>query len=320
MREPDDPVNPSPDDWAFGDGGFAKLYGDRLVQSSLMDEAVPTRWVFLFMCARADAKGRFHAATVAGLARAANVTLAQAQRAVDRLEAPDPASTTPEHEGRRIKRIPGGWLVLNLEKFRKYQTARQRAEAERKRAQREAAEKRRAEREADLARRERQLGHVPGRPGDVSATTAPDVRRQTSDATLTETDCGADAPPPRRPPSSSAKRGGTDAQKGNGVPSWNREACSLWCGAFGGTAPGGRIGKALKPLVAAHGWSDVERAWRSYLDQSDAEYASPQRFAATYGRWSGLVPAKTAKRGESVTEKNKRVLDQWERDVREGRR
>jgi hypothetical protein len=175
-------------DWAFGDGGFAKLYGDRLVQSSIMDETVATRWVFLFMCARADAAGRFYAATVEGLARAANVTPAQARKAVERLEAPDPASTTPDNEGRRIKRIPGGWLVLNLEKFRNYQTKRQRDEADRKKRQREAAEQRRLEREAVLARREaevarleQEMGRVPGRPGDIPGTSAPDVRRQTSD-------------------------------------------------------------------------------------------------------------------------------------------
>ncbi len=76
---------------------------------------------------------------------------------------------------------------------------------------------------------------------------------------------------------------------------WSREACDAWIGRFGGTAPGGQIGKALKPLVDRHGWSEVATAWRSYLTQTDAEYASPSRFAATYGRWSGTAPPGTAR-------------------------
>jgi len=76
---------------------------------------------------------------------------------------------------------------------------------------------------------------------------------------------------------------------------WSREACDAWIARFGGTAPGGQIGKALKPLVDRHGWSEVATAWRSYLTQTDAEYASPSRFAATYGRWSGTAPPGTAR-------------------------
>jgi hypothetical protein len=76
---------------------------------------------------------------------------------------------------------------------------------------------------------------------------------------------------------------------------WSREACDAWIARFGGTAPGGQIGKALKPLVDRHGWSEVATAWRSYLTQTDAEYASPSRFAATYGRWSGTAPPGTSR-------------------------
>ena len=45
--------------WTFGAGGFAKLYGDRLAQSSLLDRDVATRWVFVFMLSQADAQGRY---------------------------------------------------------------------------------------------------------------------------------------------------------------------------------------------------------------------------------------------------------------------
>lgn len=66
---------------------------------------------------------------------------------------------------------------------------------------------------------------------------------------------------------------------------WSREACELWQ-RFLGVPPGGRIGKALKPLVGAHGWSAVRPLWRDYLEQAvtedDPKWASPQAFAATF--------------------------------------
>lgn len=92
--------------------------------------------------------------------------------------------------------------------------------------------------------------------------------------------------------------------------SWSSEACSDWQGRFNGTAPGGIIGKALKPLVTAHGWPEVRTAWQNYLGQTEAEYASAPRFAQTYGRWSGTVPSGGK---ESVEEHNRRVIGAYRR-------
>lgn len=94
------------------------------------------------------------------------------------------------------------------------------------------------------------------------------------------------------------------------VSSWSVDACTDWIGRFGGTAPGGPIGKALKPLVTAHGWSEVQTAWRAYLSQAEAEYASAARFASTYGRWSGTVSAGGK---ESLEDKNRRVIAAYKR-------
>ncbi len=79
------------------------------------------------------------------------------------------------------------------------------------------------------------------------------------------------------------------------APSWSREACDDWIERFGGTAPGARIGKALKPLVKKHGWAEVRPAWRSYLAQAEAEFASAERFASTYGEWAGTAAAPKAR-------------------------
>jgi hypothetical protein len=122
--------------WTFGSGGFAKLYGHRLAQSSLLDRDVATRWVFVYMLSQADAEGRYRCASVAGLARAAAVSVAEATTAVSDLEAPDPDSTTKDHEGRRILRIEGGWQVVSYKHYREFRTPRQIADAIRKQRQR----------------------------------------------------------------------------------------------------------------------------------------------------------------------------------------
>jgi len=94
------------------------------------------------------------------------------------------------------------------------------------------------------------------------------------------------------------------------APSWSREACDDWIAQYHGTAPGGRIGKALSPLVKANGWTSVRTAWRSYLAQTEAEFASPQRFSATFGRWNGSAPAAVS-RGGTVTERTEANLKAW---------
>lgn len=257
------------DDWAFGDGGFVKIYGDRLAHSSLLECDVATRWVFMFVLSQADASGRYRCASIANLARAAAVTLEQAQRAIAELEAPDPDSTTRDHEGRRLERIPGGWAVLNYARYREFRTKRQIAEAERKRRQREALKARLAEleRRVDGAPKDT---HPRDMSRDVRGTSAPEGRGQTSDVTDKRTS--------RPTPSSKAPAWG----------GWSKEAAEDWQMRFpGSVAPGGRIGKALKPLVRAHAWARVRPAWQAYLRQASAQFATAERFAATWTELGG---------------------------------
>lgn len=89
-----------------------------------------------------------------------------------------------------------------------------------------------------------------------------------------------------------------DQQPDNGQPSvatapapWSSEAIDCWNERYGaGTAPGGRIGKALKPVVTAHGWEKVRVAWVRYLAHKDSRFANPQDFAAHFGDWAGDDP------------------------------
>lgn len=156
------------EDFAWGDGGFVKVYGDRLADSSLMDCAVATRWAFIVMLSKADSEGRFRCATVAGLSRCAAISMAEAEQAVRELEAPDETSTSTEAEGRRIVRIPGGWQLVNYVKYRDFRTRRQIEDARRQ-------EEYRAARRRDVSRDRGDKSQ------DVTVRSAPDVRRKTSD-------------------------------------------------------------------------------------------------------------------------------------------
>lgn len=60
----------------------------------------------------------------------------------------------------------------------------------------------------------------------------------------------------------------------------------------GGAVAWGRLGKALKPLVEQHGDAEVLLSWRRYLVDTDAKFLSAEKFAQTYGVWSGEVAAK----------------------------
>lgn len=95
--------------------GYTKLFGS-LVHSSIWSEDDKTRIVWITMLAMMTARGLVQA-SVSGLAHAARVSPEDCKRALARLEAPDPDSTSPEHEGRRISRVEGGWLVLNAVKY-----------------------------------------------------------------------------------------------------------------------------------------------------------------------------------------------------------
>lgn len=56
-----------------------------------------------------------------------------------------------------------------------------------------------------------------------------------------------------------------------------------------GTVHPGRLGKALKPLVAQHGEDVVGRAIRHYgrqlIDEGRIRYAAPEDFARTAAQW-----------------------------------
>lgn len=94
----------------------------KILDSSIWLEADPTRIVWITMIAAMDEDGMCHFASVENLARRAVVDVDKAIEAVRVLESPDSNSCDPDHEGRRIERVPGGWLVLNSKKYKELVT------------------------------------------------------------------------------------------------------------------------------------------------------------------------------------------------------
>jgi hypothetical protein len=100
---------------------YSKLYSD-IVTSSIWSEDDKTRIVWITILALRDVTGYVPAA-LPGLANAARVSIAECEAAVAKLEAPDQYSRTPDYDGRRIKKVEGGWIVLNHQKFRERGTS-----------------------------------------------------------------------------------------------------------------------------------------------------------------------------------------------------
>ena len=109
--------------------GYTKLH-NCILDSSIWGEDVYTRVVWIFMLAKVDANGRVIVAPSL-MAKQANVPQSKLDRALVKLSSPDPQSKTPDHEGRRIVQIQGGWLILNYQRYRKMLNAEERREYQR---------------------------------------------------------------------------------------------------------------------------------------------------------------------------------------------
>ncbi len=114
--------------------GFAKLF-DAITESSLWGESKATRLLFVTMLAKADATG-FVEASLPGIARAANLDQAETEEAMVILESPDEHSkdleANPQNEGRRVLKVPRGWMIINYEEYRNRRSDEDRREYMRK--------------------------------------------------------------------------------------------------------------------------------------------------------------------------------------------
>lgn len=103
---------------------YNKLF-TKILDSSVWLEPIPTRIVWVTLLAAMDEKGFCAFAAAGNVANRARVTVDEAREALQTLESPDPDSSDPEHDGKRIERVPGGWMVLNADKYRLISTRQQ---------------------------------------------------------------------------------------------------------------------------------------------------------------------------------------------------
>src|SRR6266487_1337692 len=121
---------------------YSKLYSS-LVSSSLWVQNDSTRLLFVTLLAMADQGGVVYGSKT-GIARIANIDPDEIEGAFDTLMGPDAESSdrlrSPEHEGRRIEEVPGGYRLLNYSYYRSL-----RNEDDRRRQNAEAQQRRREE-------------------------------------------------------------------------------------------------------------------------------------------------------------------------------
>lgn len=133
----DDRTTPRPDEEQdeLPPGPFVKIYGS-IVYSSIWLEGPATRLLWITLLAIADQNGDVRG-SVRGIASIAKISPEECEVGLTVLESPDFDSKDPDHQGRRIRRMKGGWHILNFRRYREMRTPEQINAAERQRRFRE---------------------------------------------------------------------------------------------------------------------------------------------------------------------------------------
>lgn len=98
--------------------GFTKL-DEGILQSSVMLEEPPTFKVWVALLASCGPDGIARVSSVF-LSSVCHLDLTVTDKALETLGAPDPRSRSVVEEGRRIKRVDGGYFLVNYEKYRSF--------------------------------------------------------------------------------------------------------------------------------------------------------------------------------------------------------
>jgi len=205
----------------------------------------------------ADRDGYVEAA-MPGLARRANVSVPDCERAVKRLEGPDPYSKNPDNDGQRVESVPSGWTILNYHHYRELRDADVRREQVRLAVQKH--------------RDKTKKGVIESNP--EKAQGKPRKAHTEAEATAeTKNNYVVGASPTVKKNTRSGK------------PSWMSPYAAVWREVMGGDPHWGKMAKFLKPLEDEHGTETVLPRLRFYLDQTEPKYVSLARFAETFGAW-----------------------------------
>ena len=103
---------------------YTKLFTE-IIHSTIWTSSLTDKVVWITMLAMADDRGQCRA-SVPGLARIAGVSREECLIALNSFLKPDIDSRSQEYEGRRIKEIDGGWLLINHAKYRQLRSAEER--------------------------------------------------------------------------------------------------------------------------------------------------------------------------------------------------
>ena len=96
---------------------YNKLF-TKILDSSVWMEETATRIVWITFIAAMDEDGFVQLAGIENVAHRARVTVQEAEAALLALESPDTKAPGQPNDGRRVERVPGGWMVVNSEKYR----------------------------------------------------------------------------------------------------------------------------------------------------------------------------------------------------------
>ncbi len=90
----------------------------KILDSSIWLEPCTTRIVWVTLLAAMDEDGYAHFSAIENLAARARVSVRDTKKAIECFLSPDPNSSNPDNNGRRIERIDGGYLILNAKEHR----------------------------------------------------------------------------------------------------------------------------------------------------------------------------------------------------------
>jgi hypothetical protein len=114
--------------------GYTKLYTS-ILESTIWQEDKDTRLVWITLLALADADGIVQG-SIPGIAGTARVSLESCKAAIAKFMAPDPYSRSTEANGRRLRKIDGGWLLVTHGKHRNNFTTKSSKEKPKERTRR----------------------------------------------------------------------------------------------------------------------------------------------------------------------------------------
>ena len=108
---------------------FAKL-DSGIVNSTLWVQPDDVLRVWIWMLSQADANGVIRVAAPA-LAMNCMKSVDRIREILTLLESPDPDSRSSEEDGRRIRKVPGGWQIINYRAYRERVSAAEKRENDR---------------------------------------------------------------------------------------------------------------------------------------------------------------------------------------------